>query len=121
MVTASGETPIFRSQRASGVNSAVKKPRACLFSIRLPRPGLSHLLPDLIKGLGDGLGLGDDGEEIAVPSPPRNDVLVQVRRDSGSPYNPLVHAKVEAAGIGHLAQDPHGRLGQVSELRRFFN
>src|SRR6478735_9826998 len=91
MVTVSGDTPIFRSQRASGVNSAVKKPRACLFSIRLPGPGLSHLLPDLIKGLGNGFGLGDDGEEITVPAPARHNVLVQVCGDTCTAHHALVH------------------------------
>src|SRR6478735_9397202 len=98
MVTVSGETPIFRSQRASGVNSAVKKPRACLFSIRLPGPGVSHLLPDLIKGLGDGFGLGDDGEEVPVPAPARHNVLVQVRGDTRTPNQAQVNAKVKADG-----------------------
>src|SRR4029453_17553112 len=120
-VTASGDTPILRSQRAKGVKREVKKPRACLLSIRLPRPGFGHQFADLVECLRNGLGLGDDGEEVSVPTPARHNVLVQVRCDSCSTGDTLVHAQVEAAGVGNLPQHSHGCLGELGEFRRFFH
>ena len=131
MVTASGETPILSSQRASGENRAVKKPRACLFSILLPgcvlrrghflRPCVGDLLTDLTEGLRDRLGLGNDREEISVTAPARHHVLVQVAGDARPAGDALVHAQVETGGVGDLAQHPHGRLGQFGEFRRFLD
>src|SRR4029453_5316624 len=118
-VTASGVTPDFSSQRASGENRAVKNPRACLLSIRLPRPGFSHLLTDLVKRLRNGLGLGDDREEVAVSAPTGNYVLVERAGYARPARDALVHAQIEAAGIRYFPQHTHGCLREFSEFGRF--
>ena len=96
-------------------------PRLVLRRGHFLRPGVGDLLADLTEGLRDRLGLGDDGEEVPVTAPARHHVLVQVAGDARAAGDALVHAEVEAGGVGDLAQHPHGRLGQFGELRRFLD
>src|SRR5699024_9507489 len=60
--------------------------------------------------------LGDHGQEVRVPAPPRHDMLVEVGGDAGPGDGPLVHAQVESVRAGHGADDPHGLLRELGEL-----
>jgi hypothetical protein len=69
-----------------------------------------------LKVLGDHPHIGQDGHEIRVTLPARNDVLVHVIDDSGSGAAPEVPADVESAGLEEGGQYLQGTHAQRVDL-----
>src|SRR5690554_4134805 len=66
------------------------------------RPRAREIVTNVAKQPRNGLGARNDGEEIRVERPARNDVLVQVTSNSGAGNGALVHSEVESVTAGHV-------------------
>src|SRR5690606_19791810 len=86
----------------------------------LCRPRVSDLTPNLAKELRNRFRAGNDGKEVCVECPSRNNVLMQVGSNSGACDLSLVHSKVKTVTHSIGSQHPHCRLSEARNFRCFF-
>lgn len=65
--------------------------------------------------LGHHLRVGEDRHKIRISVPPRNDVQVNVIRDTGSRHGALIDSEVEPCGVHNVGQNAHGKLAEPEE------
>lgn len=78
------------------------------------------MLPHCLEGLGEDSGVAEDGHEVGVAVPARDDVEVEVAGDAGAGGFAEVDADVEAVGLEGFLEEPLGFDGGVHEACAFF-
>src|SRR5664280_3830829 len=81
------------------------------------RPRVHEAQADVLEQHGQSLGLADDGQEVRVAAPPRDNMLVQVGAHSCTGNSTLVDPDVVAHRRGRGFQRSDARLGQNPELK----
>ena len=81
-----------------------------------PKGGLDELTADVLDEHGDGLGPGDDRQEVRVAAPAGDDVLVEMGGHPCAGDLALVHPDVEAARLRGVLQRTQPGLGERGEL-----
>src|ERR1019366_1301676 len=82
------------------------------------RPCVDESLANVLEQHGESLCLSDDGQEVRVAAPPRDNVLMQVGAHTCTGNGTLVDPNVVAHGRGRSFQRNHAGLGETPELQR---
>ncbi len=73
----------------------------------------SELSPRLVEVFGEDAHVGENGHEVRVAWPPRNDMGVQVLRDAGARRGAEVHAHVDCRGTRRPLDSRDGRTNEA--------